>query len=60
RSDLLFNLEAIQAYGAKIQKDVGSGQTDLFGMMGAAGEVPEVAHFRHLLHPLLILARYVS
>ena len=42
RSDLLFNLEAIQAYGAKIQKDVGSGQTDLFGMMGKAGEVPEV------------------
>ena len=34
RSDLLFNLEAVQAYGAKIQKDVGSGQTDLFGMMG--------------------------
>ena len=32
----------MQAYGAKIQKDVGSGQTDLFGMMGAAGEVPEV------------------
>ena len=42
RSDLLFNLESIQAYGAKIQKDVGSGQTDLFGMMGSAGEVPEV------------------
>lgn len=42
RSDLLFNLEAIQAYGAKCQKDVGSGQTDLFGMMGEAGVVPEV------------------
>lgn len=42
RSDLLYNLEAVQAYGAKAQKDVGSGQTDLFGMMGAAGEVPEV------------------
>lgn len=42
RSDLLFNLEAIQAYGAKIQKDVGSGQMDLFGMMGEAGEIPEV------------------
>ncbi|MBR2994915.1 DNA polymerase III subunit alpha [Candidatus Saccharibacteria bacterium] len=42
RSDLLFNLEAIQAYGAKIQKDVGSGQTDLFGMMGEAGVIPEV------------------
>ncbi len=42
RSDLLFNLESIQAYGAKIQKDVGSGQADLFGMMGEAGVVPEV------------------
>ncbi len=42
RSDLLYNLEAIQAYGAKVQKDVGSGQTDLFGMMGEAGVVPEV------------------
>ncbi len=41
RSDLLYNLEAIQAYGSKIQKDVGSGQTDLFGMMGTAGAVPE-------------------
>lgn len=42
RSDLLFNLEAVQAYGAKVQKDVGSGQTDLFGMMGEVGAVPEV------------------
>ena len=42
RSDLLFNLEAVQAYGTKVQKDVGTGQTDLFGMMGEAGMVPEV------------------
>ncbi|MBQ9018065.1 DNA polymerase III subunit alpha [Candidatus Saccharibacteria bacterium] len=42
RSDLLFNLEAIQAYGAKCQKDVGSGQMDLFSLMGEAGVVPEV------------------
>lgn len=41
RSDLLYNLESIQAYGAKVQKDVGSGQTDLFGAMGDAGAVPE-------------------
>lgn len=41
RSDLLFNLEAIQAYGAKRQKDAASGQTDLFGAMGEAGTVPE-------------------
>ena len=41
RSDLLFNLEAIQAYGAKCQKDVATGQTDLFGAFGDAGAVPE-------------------
>ena len=41
RSDLLFNLESIQGYGAKCQKDVASGQTDLFGAFGAAGAVPE-------------------
>lgn len=41
RSDLLYNLEAIQAYGAKAQKDGASGQLDLFGAFGAAGEVPE-------------------
>ena len=42
RSDLLYNLEAIQAYGAKNQKDVASGQTDLFALMGEAGQVSEV------------------
>lgn len=42
RSDLLFNLEQIQAYGAKLQKDSANGQTDLFGAMGAAAEIPEV------------------
>lgn len=41
RSDLLFNLENIQAYGQKAQKDLASGQTDLFGMMGDAGAIPE-------------------
>ena len=41
RTDLLFNLEDIQAYGAKVQKDKASGQTDLFGMMGDAGSIPE-------------------
>lgn len=41
RSDLLFNLESIQAYGAKRQKDAASGQTDLFGAMGDAGNIPE-------------------
>jgi DNA polymerase-3 subunit alpha len=46
RSDLLFNLEKVQAYGAKLQKEAASGQTDLFGtLMGddASGvQTPEV------------------
>lgn len=33
RSDLLFNLETIQAFASKIQKEALSGQTDLFGAM---------------------------
>ena len=43
RSDLLFNLEKIQAYGARVQKEAASGQTDLFGALGEAAAVPEVA-----------------
>lgn len=35
RSDLLFNLEAIQAFASKIQKETLSSQTDLFGGMGS-------------------------
>lgn len=31
RSDLLFNLESIQGFASKVQKDALSGQTDLFG-----------------------------
>ena len=34
RSDLLFNLETIQAFASKVQKEALSGQTDLFGGMG--------------------------
>ena len=41
RTDLLFSLEEIQAYGGKVQKDRASGQTDLFGLMGDAGAIPE-------------------
>lgn len=41
RSDLLFNLEAIQAYGNKCQEGKNSGQTNLFSMLGEAGTVPE-------------------
>jgi DNA polymerase-3 subunit alpha len=33
RSDLLFNLETVQAYASKVQKEALSGQTDLFGGM---------------------------
>ncbi|PKL31040.1 DNA polymerase III subunit alpha [Candidatus Saccharibacteria bacterium HGW-Saccharibacteria-1] len=31
RSDLLFNLETVQAFASKLQKEALSGQTDLFG-----------------------------
>lgn len=41
RSDLLFNLEAIQAYGSKIQKEKASGQTSLFDAFGEAGSSTE-------------------
>jgi len=33
RSDLLFNLETLQAFASKLQKETLSGQTDLFGGM---------------------------
>lgn len=36
RSDLLFNLENIQAFASKLQKEAASGQTDLFGGLGQA------------------------
>lgn len=39
RSDLLFNLEAVQAFASKVQKDALSGQTDLFGGMPEGSEV---------------------
>lgn len=35
RSDLLFNLETIQAFASKLQKEALSGQTDLFGLLGS-------------------------
>jgi DNA polymerase-3 subunit alpha len=34
RSDLLFNLETIQGFASKLQKEALSGQTDLFGGLG--------------------------
>lgn len=38
RSDLLFNLENIQAFASKLQKEAMSGQTDLFGLLGESSE----------------------
>ncbi|MFZ1301059.1 MAG: DNA polymerase III subunit alpha, partial [Candidatus Microsaccharimonas sp.] len=44
RSDLLFNLETIQAFASKLQKEALSGQTDLFGGMANMATVqPKVA-----------------
>lgn len=44
RSDLLFNLETIQAFASKLQKEALSGQTDLFGGLADASVVqPTVA-----------------
>ena len=38
RSDLLYNLETIQGFASKLQKEAASGQTDLFGLMGDMGQ----------------------
>ena len=43
RSDLLFNLETVQAFASKLQKEALNGQTDLFGgMAGVASIRPTV------------------
>lgn len=39
RSDLLFNLETIQAFASKLQKEALSGQTDLFGGMAEVASI---------------------
>jgi len=39
RSDLLFNLETIQAFASKVQKEALSGQTDLFGGMSDVANI---------------------
>lgn len=41
RSDLLFNLEQIQAYGSKLQKERANGQVSMFSMMGDSATIPE-------------------
>ena len=38
RSDILYNLETIQGFASKVQKEAASGQTDLFGMLGDQSE----------------------
>lgn len=39
RSDLLFNLETVQAFASKLQKEALSGQTDLFGGLGNSADI---------------------
>jgi DNA polymerase-3 subunit alpha len=39
RSDLLFNLETIQAFASKLQKEALSGQIDLFSALGSGSSV---------------------
>jgi len=39
RSDLLFNLETVQAFASKLQKEALSGQTDLFGGLSDAANI---------------------
>ena len=44
RSDLLFNLEALQGFASKLQKEALSGQTDLFGgIEGMSSIQPTIA-----------------
>ncbi|MEI7689578.1 MAG: DNA polymerase III subunit alpha [Candidatus Saccharibacteria bacterium] len=39
RSDLLFNLETVQAFANKVQKEALSGQTDLFGALTGGSNI---------------------
>ncbi len=39
RSDLLFNLETVQAFASKLQKETLSGQTDLFGGLANVADI---------------------
>lgn len=42
RSDLLFNLETIQGFATKLQKEALSGQIDLFGALGGDELMPSI------------------
>ena len=48
RSDLLFNLDSITSFASKLQKEVASGQTNLFGMLGGddAASVQSTLHLQ--------------
>ena len=48
RSDLLFNLDSITSFASKLQKEAASGQTNLFGMLGAddAASVQSTLHLQ--------------
>lgn len=46
RSDLLFNLETLQAFASKLQKEALSGQTDLFGGLADAGIAQPTANLQ--------------
>jgi DNA polymerase-3 subunit alpha len=39
RSDLLFNLDTVQAFASKLQKEALNGQTDLFGGLGKMANI---------------------
>lgn len=43
RSDILFNLDTIQAFASKIQKEASSGQTDLFGGLLKTEAQPKIS-----------------
>ena len=44
RSDILFNLETIQAFASKLQKEASNGQTDLFGgLLGVTNMQPTIS-----------------
>ncbi len=43
RSDILFNLELIQSFASKIQKEASTGQTDLFGDVVESSAQPKIS-----------------
>lgn len=70
RSDLLFNLDTIQAFASKLQKEASSGQIDLFGSLGQSSQIMptlsiQPAPLKHIFRERLmwereLLGLYVS